>query len=228
MRVTLSLTMTEAIVSLDPASLTRFDDIIDVRSPAEFAEDHIPRGQISLPVLSDAERALVGTIYVQDSRFKARRIGAALVARNIAAHLEGSLKDKSGGWAPLVYCWRGGQRSGAMATVLAQVGWRTAVVAGGYKTWRRRVTAALYDGVPPRRLILLDGYTGSAKTEILHRLTALGVQTLDLEGLADHRGSLFGGLAGTRRSPAEPEDVREPASGRPRGSRSWPPHRGRG
>jgi len=187
--------MTEAIDRLDPTSLARFVDIIDVRSPAEFAEDHIP-GAISLPVLSDAERALVGTVYVQESRFKARRIGAALVARNIAVHLEGPLKDKPGGWTPLVYCWRGGQRSGAMATVLAQVGWRVAVVAGGYKTYRRRVTNALYDGEPPPHLVLLDGYTGSAKTEILGRLSALGVQSLDLEGLASHRGSLFGAVAG--------------------------------
>jgi tRNA 2-selenouridine synthase len=186
----------EVIAAADPASLAAFDAVIDVRSPAEFAEDH-PPGAISLPVLSNEERARVGTLYVQESRFLARRIGAALIARNIAAHLEHALADKSGGWRPLVYCWRGGQRSGAMATILSQVGWRTAVLAGGYKTYRRWVKTRLYDEAPaPMRLALLDGRTGSGKTEILARLAARGVQTLDLEGLAEHRGSVFGAHAG--------------------------------
>ena len=178
-----------------PGAFAGFDDVVDVRSPAEFEEDHVP-GAISLPVLDNDERARVGTIYVQESRFLARRIGAALVARNIALHLETGLKDKPGSWAPLVYCWRGGQRSNAMATVLEQVGWRPTVLAGGYKTYRRRVTAALYDAEPDFKVVLLDGYTGVAKTEVLRRLTELGVQTVDLEGLAAHRGSLFGALPG--------------------------------
>lgn len=88
-----------------------FDDIIDVRSPAEYAEDHMP-GAISLPVLSNEERARVGTIYKQVDPFAARKVGAALVSRNAAAHIEGPLADRNGGWRPLVYCWRGGQRSG--------------------------------------------------------------------------------------------------------------------
>jgi tRNA 2-selenouridine synthase len=188
--------MIESIATLDRATLARFGDIIDVRSPGEFALDHVP-GAINLPVLSDAERAEVGTIYVRQSRFLARRIGAAHVARNIAGHLERALADKPGSYTPLVYCWRGGQRSNAMATVLGQVGWRVSVLKGGYKTWRRSVTAALYDAQPDIRVILLDGDTGSGKTEILARLSLLGVQTLDLEGLAGHRGSLFGALRGT-------------------------------
>ena len=182
----------EVIEGVGPEALSVFDAVIDVRSPSEFAEDHVP-GAISLPVLDDAERAQVGTIYVQESRFLARRIGAALVARNVARHLETALADKPGAFRPLVYCWRGGQRSGAMATILAQVGWRTAVLAGGYKTYRRHVTSRLYDQAPALRLVLLDGRTGSGKTEILGRLAARGVQTLDLEALADHRGSVFGG-----------------------------------
>ncbi|MFI4936215.1 MAG: tRNA 2-selenouridine(34) synthase MnmH [Caulobacterales bacterium] len=185
----------EVIRAVDPKSLEPFDAIIDVRSPAEFAEDHVP-GAISLPVLSDAERAQVGTIYVQDSRFKARRLGAALIARNVARHLETALADKGGEFKPLVYCWRGGQRSGAMATILSQVGWRTAVIAGGYKTYRRYVKARLYDEAPALKLALLAGHTGTGKTEILGRLATRGVQTLDLEALAEHRGSVFGGLAG--------------------------------
>jgi tRNA 2-selenouridine synthase len=187
---------------LDPATLARFEDIVDVRTPGEFARDHVP-GAINLPVLSDAERAEVGTIYVQRSRLEARRLGAAHVARNIAAHLEEALKDKPGAYAPLIYCWRGGQRSNAMATVLSQVGWRPTVMAGGYKTYRRWVTARLYEAEPAFRLILLDGNTGSAKTEILGGLRESGVQTLDLEGLAAHRGSLFGALAGTAQ-PSQP------------------------
>ncbi len=187
--------MIETVDTADAASLGRFVEILDVRSPAEFAEDHIP-GALNLPVLSNEERAQVGTIYVQDSRLRARRIGAAYVARNIASHLQGPLSDRDGAYAPLVYCWRGGQRSHAMATVLSQVGWRVSVLAGGYKTYRRHVTARLYGGPPPPPLVLLDGDTGSAKTEILGRLAARGVQTLDLEALAEHRGSLFGALPG--------------------------------
>ncbi|WP_372782507.1 tRNA 2-selenouridine(34) synthase MnmH [Phenylobacterium sp.] len=185
----------QILESADRDSLARYDAIIDVRSPGEFAWDHAP-GAINLPVLSDAERAEVGTIYVQESRFRARRIGAAHIARNVAHHLETALADKPGSFQPLIYCWRGGQRSNAMATILSQVGWRTTVLAGGYKTWRRHVTARLYDAPLAIPLVLLDGYTGSGKTEVLRRLAARGLQTVDLEGLAAHRGSLFGALAG--------------------------------
>ncbi|MFT6104796.1 MAG: tRNA 2-selenouridine synthase, partial [Paracoccaceae bacterium] len=121
-----------------------FDTVIDVRAPAEFAEDHIP-GAINLPVLSDAERARVGTIYTLESPFKARKLGAALVSRNAATHLETTLADKPGSWQPLVYCWRGGQRSGSFASILEQIGWRVQVLEGGYQTYRRAVVAALYD-----------------------------------------------------------------------------------
>jgi tRNA 2-selenouridine synthase len=186
------MAMTQAV---DRAALERFDDIVDVRSPAEFEDDHIP-GAINLPVLDNEERARIGAIYVQQSRFLARRMGAALVARNIARHLESGLANKPGSWAPLVYCWRGGQRSGAMATVLQQVGWRPTVLEGGYKTYRRRVSGSLYETPPGLNLVLLDGYTGCGKTEILRRAAFLGVQTLDLEDLARHRGSLFGDLPG--------------------------------
>lgn len=185
----------QVIDAADGASLARFDAIIDVRSPSEFAEDHVPGAQ-NLPVLSDAERAEVGRIYVQESRFRARRIGAALVARNVARHLETALADQPGSFSPLIYCWRGGQRSGAMATILSQVGWRTTVLAGGYRTYRRHVSARLYGAPPPLRLALLDGGAGSGKTELLGLLAERGVQTLDLEALAGHRGSLFGALAG--------------------------------
>ena len=183
----------EILQTADLASLAGFDAVIDVRSPAEFAEDHAP-GAINLPVLSNEERAEVGTIYVQESRFKARRIGAARIARNVAGHLETALADKPGSFRPLIYCWRGGQRSHAMATILSQVGWRTTVLAGGYKTWRRHVSERLYDGALALRLVLIDGATGSGKTEVLQRLAARGLQVLDLEDLAAHRGSLLGAM----------------------------------
>lgn len=170
------------------------DCVIDVRSPAEFAEDHLP-GAINLPVLDNEERAQVGTIYVQDSPFRARKLGAALVFRNAANHIETSLSHHDGGWQPLVYCWRGGQRSGSFAWMLQQIGWRAELVEGGYQTYRRLVKSYLYDQVLPFRLIALDGYTGSAKTELLQRCQALGAQMLDLEGLAKHRGSLLGAMS---------------------------------
>lgn len=172
-----------------------YDAVIDVRSPSEFAEDHLP-GAINLPVLDDAERARVGTIYKQQSPFLARKIGAALVAKNAAKHLEGPLADLPGGWRPLIYCWRGGQRSGSFASILAQVGWRVELVEGGYKTWRRLVVDAVQDRPVTARVVVLDGNTGSAKTEILTRLAGHGVQIIDLEGLANHRGSLFGDRPG--------------------------------
>lgn len=174
-----------------------FDTIIDVRSPAEFAEDHLP-GAVSMPVLSDAERAHVGTIYVQDSPFKARKIGAALVARNAARHIETHLMGHDGGWRPLVYCWRGGQRSGSFASILSQIGWRAQVLEGGYRTWRRHVVGQLYDAVLPHRLVRLDGLTGTAKTEVLNHVAGLGGQVVDLEGLAQHRGSILGDVMGAQ------------------------------
>lgn len=190
-----SMANPEATQDISPATLARYDAIIDVRSPGEFAEDHIP-GAINLPVLDDDERALVGTIYVQESRFKARRIGGAIVARNVARHLDTALAEKDGAFQPLVYCWRGGQRSGAMSVILASVGWRTSVLTGGYKTYRRWVQRRLYDEPMDLKLVLLDGGTGVGKTEMLHRLAERGAQVLDLEGLAGHRGSLFGGILG--------------------------------
>ncbi len=187
--------MALTLCSLAQIPALEFDDIIDVRAPAEYAEDHIP-GAINLPVLDDAQRAAVGTIYKQDSPFRARKVGAALVAMNAARHLQGPLADKPGGWRPLVYCWRGGQRSGSFASILSQIGWRVELVAGGYKAYRSLVVEALHNQPFSGRLVVLDGNTGSAKTEVLGRLADRGLQVLDLEGLAHHRGSLFGSMAG--------------------------------
>ncbi|MGR3803179.1 tRNA 2-selenouridine(34) synthase MnmH [Marinibacterium profundimaris] len=171
------------------------DTVIDVRSPSEFAEDHVP-GAISLPVLDDEERARVGTIYKQESPFLARKLGAALVFRNAAGHLERSLSHHEGGWRPLVYCWRGGQRSGSFAWMLKEIGWRADTVEGGYRTYRRLVNGYLYDSPLPHSFVLIDGNTGTAKTDLLHVLARRGWQVLDLEGAANHRGSLLGGMGG--------------------------------
>ncbi|MCR9126913.1 MAG: tRNA 2-selenouridine(34) synthase MnmH [Rhodobacteraceae bacterium] len=172
-----------------------FDDVIDVRAPAEFAQDRLP-GAINLPALDDDQRARVGTIYVQQDRFVARKIGAAMLARNVAAHLDGALADRDGGWRPLVYCWRGGQRSGGFATILEQIGWRVVRLDGGYKRYRRLVVDMLYKDPLPHRLILVAGGTGTGKTAVLARLEAAGAQVVDLEALAAHRGSLFGAEPG--------------------------------
>ncbi len=182
---------TVTLTALSDLDLLPYDEVIDARSPAEFAEDHLP-GAVSLPVLDDAERARIGTIHTRESRFLARRTGAALIARNVAAHLEGHFADRPAGYRPLVYCWRGGQRSGAFATILGQIGWQVGVLAGGWRSYRRLVVRALYETGFPAPVRLLDGNTGTAKTAILQRVAALGGQVLDLEGLAAHRGSIFG------------------------------------
>jgi tRNA 2-selenouridine synthase len=171
------------------------DAVIDVRSPSEFAEDHWP-GAINLPVLDDVERAEVGTLYKQVSPFEARVLGASYVTRNASQHLAQSLANMPGGWQPLVYCWRGGQRSGFFASLLEQVGWRVTLVDGGYRSYRKLVCAALHDHPIAPRFILIDGNTGTAKTAILEALSGFSAQVLDLEAAANHRGSLFGGRPG--------------------------------
>lgn len=174
--------------------IAAFPDRIDVRSPAEFALDHVPDA-INLPVLDDVERARIGTLY-SGSAFEARRLGAALVARNIAAMLDGALADKPRDWQPLVYCWRGGQRSRALAHVLNEVGWRARQLDGGYRAYRRHVVTEV-ELLPPRfRFVVLCGLTGSGKSRLLAALAAANAQTLDLEGIARHRGSVLGEFPG--------------------------------
>ncbi|MBD5805459.1 tRNA 2-selenouridine synthase [Azoarcus sp. Aa7] len=175
------------------AQLDTFDEFIDARSPAEFDEDHIP-GAISCPVLDNEQRAIVGTIYKQQSAFEARRIGAAMVAENIARHLHERFQDKPKDWRPLVYCWRGGQRSGSFVTWLRLIGWDACQLEGGYKNWRRMVVTEL-ETLPQRfDLRVVCGATGSGKTRVLEQLAALGAQVLDLEDLAAHKGSVLGAL----------------------------------
>jgi tRNA 2-selenouridine synthase len=173
----------------------RYDTIIDVRSPAEYAEDHIP-GAISAPVLDDAERAQVGTIYKQVSAFEAKKIGAALVARNISEHVDQLFKDKPKAWHPLVYCWRGGKRSGAMAHILREIGWNAEALEGGYKAYRRWVVQQLEEIPESLEWRVIHGPTGSGKSRLLGALKRAGAQALDLEALAAHRGSVLGNLPG--------------------------------
>ncbi|MEB2507553.1 tRNA 2-selenouridine(34) synthase MnmH, partial [Burkholderia anthinoferrum] len=185
--------MKNLIVTLDRAG--EFDEIIDVRTPLEFAEDHIP-GALNAPVLGNEERVLVGTMYRQVSPYEATRVGAAMVARNIARHLDTTFADRPRNWRPLIYCWRGGKRSGSMTTWFNLIGWKARQLDGGYKAYRRSVCATL-DSLPTRfRYIALVGHTGCGKTRLLNALGDVGAQTLDLEALACHRGSLLGALPG--------------------------------
>jgi len=177
------------------AQLDRFDAVIDARSPSEFALDRLPDA-INWPVLDDEQRRVVGTIYTQQSTLQARKIGAAMVARNIADHVERQLADKPREWQPLVYCWRGGQRSGALAWYLSEIGFRTTRLTGGYKAWRAVVREQLQTLPRGFEFHVLCGRTGSGKTRLLQALRAHGAQVLDLEALACHRGSILGGLPG--------------------------------
>ncbi len=187
--MTLKIIAAEEVTS----KLGAFDTIIDARSPAEFADDHLP-GAVNWPVLDNDERREVGTADKQVSPFDARKTGAALVARRIADLLEHELRDKPREWQPLVYCWRGGKRSGTLAWFLDQIGFRTQVLEGGYKAFREHVRAQL--ATLPARLhfTVVAGRTGSGKTRLLQALIDEGAQVLDLEALAKHRGSVLGGL----------------------------------
>lgn len=181
--------------------LDGFDAIIDVRSEAEFALDHIP-GAINCPVLTNKERIEVGTLYKQVNPFEAKKVGAALVARNVARHIEELWLGKPREWKPLVYCWRGGNRSGAMAHILARVGWPVVQLDGGYKAYRAHVSEAL--SVPPaHRFKVVCGTTGSGKSRLLEALAGIGAQVLDLERLAAHRGSVLGDL------PSQPQPTQK-------------------
>jgi tRNA 2-selenouridine synthase len=168
-----------------------FDTIIDVRSPLEYDEDHII-GSINCPVLYDQERIIVGTIYKKESTFRAKIIGSSLTARNIAKHIEEKFINQKGSWQPLIYCWRGGQRSKAFSLILSEVGWRTFQLEGGYKKYRNEVINFLNKVGSKLKIILISGKTGSAKTKILQNIKLQGGQILDLENLANHKGSLLG------------------------------------
>jgi tRNA 2-selenouridine synthase len=175
--------------------LGEFDSVIDARSPSEFAQDHLPHA-LNWPSLDDEQRRFIGTMYKQESPFEARKRGAALVAANIARHIEREVLDKPRGWLPLVYCWRGGKRSGALALVLDQIGFRVALVEGGYKAFRAALLDDLQAQVARLSYQVVCGPTGSGKTRLLQALAAQGAQVLDLEDLANHRSSVLGIIPG--------------------------------
>lgn len=175
------------------AQLEQYDSIIDVRSESEYALDHIP-GAINCPVLNDAQRIEVGTLYKQTSAFEAKKIGAALVAENIALHLKQKFRDQPRDWKPLIYCWRGGNRSGAMAHIFAKIGWPVNQLDGGYKEYRRFITQQIDQQAQALSFQVICGPTGSGKSRLLQMLAAQGAQVLDLEKLAAHRGSVLGHL----------------------------------
>ena len=181
------------ILSLEQflTQLDQFDQVIDVRSPAEFALDHIP-GAVNCPVLNNEERVEIGTLYKQESPFAAKKLGAALVSRNIATHIENHFLEFPREWRPLIYCWRGGERSGAFTHILNRIGWKAMQLEGGYQGFRRIVIDCLEQSAQQFSFQVICGMTGSGKTRILQELKALGAQVLDLEGLAVHRGSVLG------------------------------------
>jgi tRNA 2-selenouridine synthase len=185
-----SVTAAEAI-----ARLGEFDAIIDARSEAEFAQDHLP-GAVNWPSLDDAQRHEVGTLYKQVSPFEANKRGAAMVAANIARHIEAHVLDKPRTWKPLAYCWRGGKRSGSLALVLGQIGFRVSLIEGGYKAFRTAMLAALPVLVERLHFRVVCGPTGAGKTRLLHALADAGAQVLDLEALASHRASVLGLVPG--------------------------------
>ncbi|MBC7602934.1 MAG: tRNA 2-selenouridine(34) synthase MnmH, partial [Ramlibacter sp.] len=177
------------------ARLGEFSCVIDARTEAEFLEDRMP-GAINWPSLDNEERVLVGTIYKQVSPFEARKRGAMLVAANISRHIQREVMDKDRDWQPLVYCWRGGQRSGALALVLGQIGFRVSIVEGGYKAFRTAVLAEVPTLANRLDYRVICGPTGSGKTRLLQALAEEGAQVLDLEALANHRSSVLGAIPG--------------------------------
>ncbi|XP_078605050.1 tRNA 2-selenouridine synthase-like [Branchiostoma floridae x Branchiostoma japonicum] len=174
--------------------LTSASEVLDVRTPAEFAEDHIP-GARNLPVLSDQERVKVGILYNENS-FEARKLGAALISANIASMIQDDLIDKPKDYTPLVYCWRGGQRSGSLGIILSHIGFKVYLLEGGYRTYRQTVVRDIKELPAQFKFLMLSGMTGVGKTFLLHRLQEQGEQVLDLEGAARHKGSILGLWAG--------------------------------
>ena len=163
--------------------------ILDVRSPGEYAKARIP-GAISLPLFNDEERAQVGTCYKQKSREAAIELGFEIVGPKLAGLLHRA-KQIAPDKRVRLHCWRGGMRSGAIAWMLGFSGFEIITLEGGYKAFRQWVRQTL---AIPKQIVLLGGMTGTAKTDILHALAQQGEQVLDLEGLANHRGSSFGAL----------------------------------
>ena len=160
--------------------------VIDVRSPAEYEHAHIP-GAVSIPLFDNDQRAAVGTIYNKKGRVKAVRKGLDYVGEKLGRFADEALSLKSP--ELLLYCWRGGMRSASMAWLFETLDMKCHTLEGGYKNYRNYVLEYFRH---PLKLIVLGGCTGAGKTDILHELESRGEQVIDLEGLANHKGSAFG------------------------------------
>lgn len=175
-----------------PCDLSVYSEIIDVRSPSEYDIDHIP-GAINLPVLNDNERAEVGLIYKQNP-FEARRLGAALISANISKHIQSNMMQHGLDYVPLLYCWRGGMRSRSFSFILKSIGWKPQIIQGGYQAFRKFIvedTEGLFQNTQ-LNFQVLSGLTGVGKTRLLSFIREQGGQVLDLEAIANHKGSLLG------------------------------------
>ena len=172
-----------------------FGAVIDARSEGEYALDCLP-GAVNWPSLNNEERILVGTLYKQQGAFEAQKIGAALVAANVSRHIQTHVLSLTKAWKPLVYCWRGGKRSGSLAHILSQIGFQVTLIEGGYKAFRKALIETLPQRVAPLKWRVICGPTGSGKTRLLHALRQAGAQVLDLEDLARHRSSVLGLIPG--------------------------------
>ncbi|MFN4003272.1 MAG: tRNA 2-selenouridine(34) synthase MnmH [Hylemonella sp.] len=197
-----TITATQALQRLDA-----YDTVIDARSESEYAEDHLP-GAVNWPTLNDAERQAIGTLYKQVSPFEAKKRGAAIAARNIAAHIERHVLDQPKGWKPLAYCWRGGKRSGSLGLILSEIGFHVTLIEGGYKAFRQALLLDIPLRVAPLQLRVICGTTGSGKTRLLQALREAGAQVLDLEALAQHRSSVLGALPGQAQPSQKQFDTR--------------------
>lgn len=163
--------------------------LLDVRSPGEFAKGHLPKA-ISFPLFSDEERAIIGTAYKQQGKDMAVKMGLDMIGPRMAKMVE-KAEELSSGTPIALYCWRGGMRSNSVAWLLRKAGMQVEVLEGGYKAYRTFLSDAL---IHKGNLLVLGGYTGSAKTHILHLMRTKGAQVLDIEGIAKHKGSAFGNL----------------------------------
>ena len=178
-----------------PADAGGFNTIIDARTEDEYELDHLPEA-VNWPSLTNEERIRVGTLYKQVSPFEANKVGAALVAGNIARHIDNQVMPLHKSWQALIYCWRGGKRSGSLALVLGQIGFRVWLIEGGYKAFRAAMLQDIANLVSALKFQVITGPTGSGKTRLLHALGTAGAQVLDLEELAKHRSSVLGRIPG--------------------------------
>jgi len=196
-----SMPATEVVARLD-----EFETIIDARSEDEYALDRLPHA-LNWPTLNNAERIEVGTLYKHNA-FEAKKLGAALAARNISQHIQQQVMDKPKTWQPLLYCWRGGKRSGSLALVLSEIGFKVTLIEGGYKAFRQAMLQDLVQKVQHFSWHVVCGTTGSGKTRLLQALAQAGAQVLDLEALAHHRSSVLGALPGIAQPSQKQFDMR--------------------